>query len=356
MAYYKLKIRVEKNSSEISFQGQNLDCSGLTDLTWDKTRSLANLYYRGESTEESEVLVQEVQKLFPWENVKHYQAEWASYLRSLCKYTFQNLMPKNVADAIKTIPPRSIIRLEVDDSISHVPWELMHTGSNFLCLEHVLGRISPVAKVDFEPVQSYIPMLMVSDPQGDLMGSRNEANYIIAQMRGSTLRISRYGTEIKKSDYLKFLRSGRFRLIHYSGHSGSSPEPGKSCHVFSDDYCYAYEIEATRMNNPPFLVFSNSCQSAEGSLNKDETGNTSLAGAYLKAGVGACVGTIWTVLDAGSSNFASDFYRYILFGSTIGEALLNARKVAFKRWGYNDIIWGSYILFGNPDIRLVKRS
>jgi hypothetical protein len=65
---------------------------------------------------------------------------------------------------------------------------------------------------------------------------------------------------------------------------------------------------------------------------------------------------IWLVSDEGASNFASDFYRYLLFGATLGEAVLRSRRAAFKRWGYQDFIWGSYILYGDPGIRLVQRN
>jgi hypothetical protein len=313
MKGYLLKICAGEDFSKISLMGPQLNCSGAAGITREKTRNLATLYYGSEFMEEDFALLQDIERDFiPPGSIKHHDSTW--------------------------------------------PTEVRHTGRNFLCLEHILGRVPAVIKETHEPVQGPIPMLMIANPTGDLRGSQNEANYIMSQLRGSNLRISRYGSEIRKNDYLKLLESGKFSIIHYSGHSARSTELWKSCHVFLDDLCYGYEIEALKMKNPPYLVFSNSCESAEGSLDKDETGNTSLAGSYLKAGVGGCVGTIWNVSDVGSSNFASDFYRYLLFGATLGEALLNARKAAFKRWGYHNLIWGSYILFGDPEIRLVKRG
>lgn len=357
MKGYLLKISAGEDFSEISLSGPQLNCSGAAGITREKTRNLATLYYGSEFMEEDFALLQGIERDFiPTRSIKHHDSTWPTEVRAIGQYIFEKLTPKCVIDAIRSLPPGSLIRLQVDDDISHVPWELMYTGRNFLCLEHILGRVPTAIKETHEPVQGPIPMLMIANPTGDLIGSQNEANYIMSQLRGSNLRISRYGSEIRKNDYLKLLESGKFSIIHYSGHSARSTELWKSCHVFLDDLCYGYEIEALKMKNPPYLVFSNSCESAEGSLDKDETGNTSLAGSYLKAGVGGCVGTIWNVSDVGSSNFASDFYRYLLFGATLGEALLNARKAAFKRWGYNNLIWGSYILFGDPEIRLVKRG
>jgi hypothetical protein len=357
MIGYLLKISAGEDSSEISLKGSQVDCSGAAGITRKNTRNLATLYYGSDFFEDDVAILKDIEKIYiPQGSIKHHDSTWPIEVRAIGQYIFEKLMPKSVCDAIRNLPSGSLIKLEVSDDISHVPWELMYTGRNFLCLEHILGRVPATIKETYEPVNGPIPMLMIANPTGDLIGSQNEANYIISQLRGSNLRISRYGSEIRKNDYIKLLESGKYSIVHYSGHSARSTELWKSCHVFLDDLCYGYEIEALKMKNPPRLVFSNSCESAEGSLNKNETGNTSLSGSYLKAGVGGCVGTIWNVSDVGSSNFASDFYRYLLFGATLGEALLNARKAAFKRWGYNNLIWGSYILFGDPEIRLVKKG
>jgi CHAT domain-containing protein len=357
MMNYRLKISANDDSSKISLKGLGLNYSGVTEISSEKTRSLATLYYGQQWTKKDISLFGEIEeKLIPIDATAHYNTLLPIYRKTLGQYIFQHILPKNVANAIQSLPTGSILKLEVDQNVSHVPWELMYTGHNYLCLEHILGRVSSTQKNSPEPVNGSISMLLVSNPTLDLYGSQNEANYIINQLRGSRMRITRYGFEIKKDDYLKLLESGNFQVVHYSGHSGSSPEPGKCCHEFKDKLCYGYEIEALNMKIPPFLVFSNSCQSAEDSIEEEETGNTSLAGSYLKAGVGGCVGTIWTVSDKASGMFASDFYRHLLFGSTIGEALYNARRTSFKRWGYSDFIWGSYILFGDPEIRLVKRN
>jgi len=357
MTRYRLEIKSEDKISEIAFRGLNLNYSGASKSSSSFTRSLASLYYGTEFSEEALELAEEVEKKYlPPGSLKHYLSAWPNWIKALGQYIFDELLPDDVSNVIRGLPGNSLIQLEIDENVSHVPWELMHTGKNFLCLEHIIGRVKGDEEDPPEPTSGPIPMLMVADPTGDLFGAQNEANYIISQLRGSNLRISRYGTEIRKKDYLQLLESGKYRIVHYSGHSASSTEPGKSHHLFLDGPCYAYDIEALDMKAPPFLVFSNSCQSAEDSLEKDETGNTSLAGAYLNAGVKGCMAAIWLVSDIGSSNFASDFYRFLLFGASLGEAVLRARRSAFKRWGYQDFIWGSYILYGNPEVRMVRRN
>jgi len=119
-----------------------------------------------------------------------------------------------------------------------------------------------------------------------------------------------------------------------------------------DGPLFGFEIEEMK-GDMPFLVFSNSCESAGSSLSLEDAGNTSLAGSYLKAGVSGCIAAIWAVNDQGSGEFASDFYRYLLFGNTVGVSMLNSRRNAFKRWGFLDLIWGSYIYYGDPKLKLI---
>jgi CHAT domain-containing protein len=133
-------------------------------------------------------------------------------------------------------------------------------------------------------------------------------------------------------------------------------EPGKSHHVFLDGNLYGSEIASLSSKMMPKLVFSNSCQSGESSFGKEITGNTSLASSYLKAGARGCIGTIWPVNDIAAGDFASNVYRYLLFGSTIGEAILRSKRSSFKRWGYQDLVWASFLLFGDPSMRLVSRD
>mgnify|MGYP006294684089 FL=1 len=335
MTAYRLEIKFEDDLYNIRLNGFNQTYTGELESSDSLTRTLATLYYGREFHDEALELAMEVEEKFlPKGILKHHITAWPKWIKALGQYIFSELLPEDISRAIQQIPRDTIIQLEIDDQVSHLPWELMYTGNNFLCLENNISRVKPNEQSIQEPALGVIPMLIIADPTGDLFGAQDEANYIISQLRGSSLRISRYGTEIRKRDYLKLLKSGKYRIIHYSGHSASSSEAGKSHHMFMDGACYAEEIEVLEMDNPPFLVFSNSCQSAEDSLEKDETGNTSLAGAYLKAGVGACMAAIWLVSDLGSGNFASDFYRYLLFGATLGEAVLRARRAAFKRWGF----------------------
>jgi CHAT domain-containing protein len=349
----RLRIATYESHSEFSFSGLGKNIEISSDLNYEKVSHIVRLYY-GEYSDEVMPYFESVESKIHARTFKHHIAMWPMFLQTLGEYVFQNLLPPEIIKAVQRIPIDSVLFLELNSGSALIPWEHMYTGDNFLCLSHKIGRIGEEKQLVKPPqnVSRFIPMLIVADPTGDLPATQRETNYIINQLRGSNIRITRYGSEIRKNQYYNLLKSGKFDLIHYSGHSASSMEPGKSYHHFLDGPLFGDEIESLSSYKMPKLVFCNSCQSGESSISNELTGNTSLASSYLKAGAESSIGTIWTVSDSGSADISSDIYRYLLFGSTIGEALLMAKRNSFRRWGYHDPVWLSFILFGDPRMKL----
>jgi len=347
---YRLNISVFDDFTEISFTG--LEPTRI-EYGFDEFKTLTQIHYGTEWSEETGRLAEKIEsKYLKGGALKHHAGALALLIKGYGQYILEEYFPKNVIQKLRALPKDSTIRLVLNEEASVVPWELLHTGRNFICLDHILGRINSEFGTR-EPVRrQVVPMLLISDPTGDLWGAQNEANYILGQLRGSNIQIHRYGSEIRKKQYMDLLGSGRYDIIHYSGHSASSNEPGKSHHMFMDGPLFGNEIESLE-GRMPLFVFSNSCQSAENILSVEETGNTSLAGSYQKAGVSGCIAALWAVSDVASGMFSSDFYRYILYGNTVGSALLHSRRNAFRRWGFQDYIWVNYIYFGDPDLRLL---
>ncbi len=358
MNEYRLRIATFEDHTEFSFSGSGTKKEISSDLNYEKMSQVVRIYY-GEESEEANSHFQNIKsRIFKKGSFKHHDAIGSIYLKALGEYVFQNILPHEIANAVQSIPKDSVLFLELNDGSALIPWEHMYTGENFLCLNYVIGRVSETNNTAHpnQKGENLIQMLIVADPTGDLPGTQIETNYIINQLRGSNIKITRYGTEIRKNQYIDLLRSGKFDLIHYSGHSASSMEPGRSHHQFYDGSLYGNEIEGLSSHRMPKLVFCNSCQSGESSISKEITGNTSLASSYLKAGAESSIGTIWTVSDSGSASISSDIYRYLLFGSTVGEALLWAKRNSFKRRSFHDPVWISFILFGDPRMRLVNRN
>jgi hypothetical protein len=72
----------------------------------------------------------------------------------------------------------------------------------------------------------------------------------------------------------------------------------------------------------------------------------------MRGGIATYLSTYWPVGDAAAATFAEAFYRAVLSGNTIGQALLGGRQ-AVKAAGSRD--WADYILYGDFEIVVKSR-
>lgn len=96
----------------------------------------------------------------------------------------------------------------------------------------------------------------------------------------------------------------------------------------------------------------NACGSAGEAANYTQL--VGWADSFLSAGAGAYVGSLWEVRDSSASTFAEAFYTQILAGSTLGDAMVKARKAIQDIPG--DPTWLAYSLYGNPNARVMKEA
>lgn len=99
------------------------------------------------------------------------------------------------------------------------------------------------------------------------------------------------------------------------------------------------------------LVFMNACRSAGAGEHYTEV--TSWAQAFVQAGAGAFIGSLWEVRDTTASAFAEAFYDTLLVRPkrdgtkvTLGEAIQTARAAIANRPG--DPTWLAYTVYGTP--------
>jgi hypothetical protein len=94
------------------------------------------------------------------------------------------------------------------------------------------------------------------------------------------------------------------------------------------------------------IVFLNACQA--GRAGYQLTGIGGFAQAFLKAGAGAFVGTLWSVEDQPAFHFGKAFYDALRGGDTISEAAIKAREAARA----TDATWLAYVVYGHPHGRV----
>jgi class 3 adenylate cyclase/tetratricopeptide (TPR) repeat protein len=278
-------------------------------------------------------------------------------LREIGQVFSDELFTLDVKEKVKKSGAEHMI-LNLDDQLVHVPWELLYDGHQFLCQRFSMGRLvktrQAVGERRTRVLARPLKMLVLADPGGDLQGAYNEGTRIRDTMDlnkdlvNATLRSGNVTPDFIK----KKIRN--FDLMHFAGHSDYDPQrPGESGWRLTGGSLKAGDI--TKMAGTgamPALIFSNACQSARTeewglreSFQEDIFG---LANVFLLAGVKHFVGTFWEIMDEPSSRFATEFYKYFMSGATMGEAVREARHALIREFGEENIVWASYLLYGDP--------
>jgi class 3 adenylate cyclase/TolB-like protein len=251
--------------------------------------------------------------------------------------------------------------LKIDDHLVNIPWEMLYDGNSFLCIRFNMGRLVKTRQNIPEAVQRNInlplKMLILSDPQGNLKSAYKEG-YIIRDQMEQVPDIVR--VNIKSSSVTSGYVQGELRnydIVHYAGHADYNVEnPSESGFLLEDSSLSASNIRDMVGQKPlPSLVFSNACKSGhtDSWRVEEEYGEEiyGLANAFLLAGVRHYIGTFWDIQDEPGQHFALEFYRELMSGAMVGEALRKARLGLMARYGEENIIWSSYMLYGDPTMR-----
>ena len=267
------------------------------------------------------------------------------------------LLTPNVKEKLKNSKAEHLI-LTLDDQLVHVPWELFYDGRQFLCQRFSMGRLvktrQSVGERRSRILARPLKMLVLADPGGDLKSAYDEGAWIRKTMDqkkdlvNTTLRSGSI-----TPDFIKH-KIRNFDLIHFAGHSDYDPQhPGESGWRLTDGSFKAEDI--TKMAGTgamPALIFSNACQSARteewGLRDSFQEEIFELANVFLLAGVKHYIGTFWEIMDEPSSRFAAEFYKYFMAGMTMGEAVREARHALIREFGEENIVWASYLLYGDP--------
>lgn len=160
-------------------------------------------------------------------------------------------------------------------------------------------------------------------------------------------------------NFKRALGSGRYELVHFAGHTVYDESPDKAGLVLFDRMFSLQDVKGSiALENSP-LVFLNSCHSGQEetmNVNAGYVGTYTLgiASSFIVGGAMACVGSTWKVLDKNGADFALGFYREALNGVNIGESIRRS-KIEAKINRADEKIWASYVLYGDPSIKLILK-
>lgn len=257
-----------------------------------------------------------------------------------------------------------------DAASSRVPWETICLDGWFpssakgLSRRYAAADLSVAKWSERRRLGSTLEVLLVVNPTQDLPGAEEEGERVENLFTSdSAVRITKIaGGSATRPALLAAFKSGKYDVVHYAGHAFFDPEVPARSGVL----CHGREVlsgaDLAGVGSLPALLFFNACESARvrrGDLRKDATldirrrldRNIGLAEAFLRGGAANFVGTYWPVGDAPAKSFAGTFYKSLLGGKAIGEALQEGR-VAVRDLGSVD--WVDYIHYGAYDFCLKK--
>ena len=281
------------------------------------------------------------------------------------------MLPVDVRNVLTASPDRHLVLVH-DAKASRIPWETMTIGgwtpsvTAGLSRRYLAENLPIATWLEQRRAEPTLKLLLIVDPTENLDGARSEGDRLL-RLAGTIngLEVTELrGERATKPAVLSALRSGKYDIVHYAGHAYFDEDARGSAGLLLWGESVLSGSDLAGASNLPFLVFFNACQAGRvrgGKTRGDDTPaatsvaqrSYSVAETMMCGGISNYLSTYWPVGDNAAETFAATFYQGVLNGSSIGAALLDARK-AVQQLGARD--WADYILYGSYDFILKRRS
>lgn len=256
----------------------------------------------------------------------------------------------------------STLTLETNEL--QIPWEVTRIEGEWLWERFIVGRQqilearregAPSAWSERGPApRKSHRMLVVADPEEALPTAREEADALRALCEATPGWEAEVlvGRDATSGALIERLQRTPFDVLHLACTAVYDPrDPGKSRLFLADEPLPAGRLSDVRFAAPPRLVFLNACQAAREDADAGLLARTSGWGRlFVAAGADTVIGPLWDVRDRAAVRLAEAFYRSLLDGAPLGEALQRARRTtAAKDDAY--LSAHAYVTYGNPALR-----
>lgn len=245
--------------------------------------------------------------------------------------------------------------LQIISDEPKLPWELMKlqernarewNGGPFLCEAFAVTRWLHKMTGSVELPVRNIALVVPGNSRLSELALEREG---ILSLAGSGRRVLEI-TPPSHDAVTKALRSGEHDAWHFCGHGTAiAIDPNrmtfdllKSEQPLRPEDVNEYGESLSRCHP---LVFLNACETGKSGFSLISLGGW--AHAFLDAGAGAFLGTLWPVSDSAAKILAQDFYRRFLGGEHIAEALRQSRLYVRETLP-GDPSWLAYVAFAHP--------
>ena len=275
------------------------------------------------------------------------------FYRQVCSDQLSSVVP-----VITSHGSTAYFRLTVDGEAEQLPWEVMHDGQEFLSIRTCFSRCITSIQQETAAPKDWDDrgiLIVGADSRGDLPGVEQETKEIgrVLNSAGVASVEVLTGQKANRRNVLRALQSGKFAILHFSGHSVcNQTHPYQSAiDLCSGTQIFLHELgHFGRISNkdaPLGLVFLNSCQSAMIGHDQTTGRQLSMCKALREAGVSYVIGMLWSVEDEAAVQVGSNFYKHLLKAPRRGpeSAMREARLAVAIERTWSDGSWLAPVLY-----------
>jgi len=257
---------------------------------------------------------------------------------------------------------RTALLLMVDETVLHLPWEMMFDTDHAPLVMRPFGRVvttrvAPPTGRDLAMEDPTVRILAVENPTDDLAASERVME-VIQGLSPSNPDLVIEVTTLARGDatrrrFAETLRAGDFDIVHFAGHGRfDGDHPSDSAVILADGPLTDEHVLKLRWKQPPFVVWNSSCESArvgpDTRIVSNARRSNGLASAFLSRGVEAYLGHYFFVEDTSAAEFIETFYSTLLRERNVGRAVQEARQRAIDRFaGECDLTGLGAVFFGD---------
>jgi CHAT domain-containing protein len=257
---------------------------------------------------------------------------------------------------------RTALLLMVDETVLHLPWEMMFDSDNSPLVLAPFGRVvttrvAPPTGRDLAMEDPTVRILAVENPTDDLAASERVIE-VIEGLRPANPDLDIEVTTLARRDatrrrFAETVLAHDFDIVHFAGHGRfDGDHPSDSAVVLADGLLTDEHVLKLRWKQPPFVVWNSSCESARVGPGTRIVSNArrsnGLASAFLSRGVEAYLGHYFFVEDTSAAEFSETFYTTLLRERNVGRAVQEARQRAIDRFaGECDLTGLGAVFFGD---------
>ncbi len=283
------------------------------------------------------------------------------------------VLPELVLKVLPSMKDHQLVVIH-DARAARVPWETVCIDKWFPAASPGLSRkyeaedLSVAGWLEERRLADRLRVLLIVNPTRDLPGAEKEGERIKALLSGDpAFQVDELRREAATWSAVRArFRSGDYDVIHYAGHAFFDPNNRSRSGILCHGHQVLSGADLVHLEKLPALVFFNACEAGrvrgaeeaepgeapEPTARKLEK-SVGLAEAFLRAGVGNYVGTYWPVEDAAAEKFAGVFYRALVNGDSVGNALQQGRRQVLE---IPSVDWADYIHYGSPGFVVKRRT